>query len=134
MLTALPDQPLRAPRQVLLVDDDPHFVELARMLLARDPELSIIAAAASGEDAVALCPVHKPDLVIVDVQMPGINGFETARRLLGASPALNIIIVSGYEDPTYRSLAESIGALGFIVKKQLSPQAVKAMLGPGLQP
>ena len=108
---------------ILLVDDQAAFRQLARSLLSGQPHISIVGEAASGEEALTLLPTLKPEAVILDVQLPGMNGFETAWRLLDASPGIRVLIISGY-DFQYEALARSVGAVAFLPKKQFSAEAV----------
>jgi DNA-binding NarL/FixJ family response regulator len=117
------------PFAVLLVDDEPEFLSLARMLLEGDPALAVIGQATSGEEAIALVPVLHPDVVILDVQMPGMNGFEAARRLTEAAPGLRTVLTSALDQASYSALAEQAGAAAFVAKKDLSVASVLAALG-----
>jgi len=111
-------------RAVLVVDDQPEFLTLARALLSGHPDLIVIGEATSCDGALALLPSLSPDGVILDVQLSGMNGFEAARRLADASPGLRLIMVSAYGDPQYEQLARAAGAVAFLPKKELSAEAV----------
>lgn len=113
---------------ILVVDDQPEFLQLARALLNNPPGLVVVGEATSGPEALALLLVLKPDVVVLDVQMPGMSGFETARRLLAASPGLCIIMVSAFDEADYEALAYSVGAAAFLTKKEFSAGAVSAVL------
>lgn len=115
-------------RTLLLVDDQPEFRLLARLLLDGQPGVQVIGEAESGEEALELVPRLRPEVVLLDVQMGGMNGFETARQLMGLSPSLRIIITSSDEDPTYEALAHAAHALGFLPKKALSHTALQQIL------
>lgn len=117
-------------RTLLLVDDQPEFRLLARLLLDGQPGVQVIGEAASGEEALELVPRLRPQVVLLDVQMGGMNGFETARRLMDLVPSLRIIITSSDEDPTYEALAQAAQALGFLPKKALSHTALQQLLAP----
>jgi two-component system invasion response regulator UvrY len=108
---------------ILLVDDQAAFRKLARSLLSAHPSVSIVGEAASGEEALALLTTLKPEAAILDVQLPGMNGFETAWRLLDALPGIRVLMISGY-DFQYEALARSVGAVAFLPKKQFSAEAV----------
>ena len=121
----------RAPtvtHTVLLVDDQPAFLELARSILQGSARFQVIGHAANGEEALRLLPALRPDLVIMDVIMPGMSGFKLAQRLREVSPALKMVLVSATDDPLYARLAETAGALGFVGKKRFSPEAISALL------
>jgi two-component system invasion response regulator UvrY len=108
---------------ILLVDDQAAFRQLARALLSVHPAVLIVGEAASGEEALALLPALKPDAVILDVQLPGMNGFEAAWRMLDVSPGLRVVMISGY-DFQYEALARTVGAVAFLPKKQFSSEAI----------
>lgn len=113
---------------LLLVDDQPEFRLLARLLLDGQCGVRVIGEAESGEEALELVPRLRPQVVLLDVQMGGMNGFETARRLMDLAPSLRIIITSSDEDPTYEALAHAAQALGFLPKKALSHTALQQLL------
>lgn len=114
--------------RLLLVDDQPVFLELARAMFWNQEGFTVAGEAASGEEAVALMPQVRPDVVLLDIEMPGMHGFETARRLLAMAPGLRVIMVSASTDDQYPALATDAGALGFLSKKLLSAEALAAFL------
>lgn len=116
--------------RVVLVDDQPLFVELAKSLLAKDPRITVVGEASTIKDAIPLVRSLGPDLVLLDVHLPDMNGFEAARALLASSPGLRIILTSSQDEPEYHYLATTVGALGFISKKELSLEAVMGMMMP----
>ena len=115
----------------MLVDDQQGFLDLARMLLQAQPGIRVIGEATSGEEAIVLLHRLKPKAVVIDVQMPGMTGFEAARKLLEISPDLRIVIVSNFDDPEYTILTQSIGAQGFFSKKAFPVETIARLLrGP----
>lgn len=114
---------------LLLVDDQPAFLRMAKEMLERDPALRVVALSTSGEEALSRLDHLHPDALLLDVHLPGINGFETARRAVRQAPGLSIVLFSAVEDPEYESLARAVGALGFLPKKRLAARTVRAMLG-----
>lgn len=113
---------------VVIVDDQPEFLILAERLLTRSSDFRVVGTATSGHQALALLPSLVPDLAIVDVGMPGMNGFEVARRLLELAPALRVVIMSLATNSQYESMATQAGAAGFLAKTEFSPQAVSRIL------
>ena len=112
---------------VLIVDDHAAFRALARKVLAR-AGFDVVAEAADGESALAAAARINPEIVVLDVQLPGINGFEVARRLLASSSAPAVVLVSTAEAVDYgRRIGES-GAVGFITKSNLSGDTLHAAL------
>ena len=112
---------------VLIVDDHTAFRELAREVLARSG-FDVIGDATDGERALRAAARLNPQVVVLDVQLPGINGFEVARRLLAAPRPPVVVLVSTAEARDYgRRIGES-GAIGFITKSNLSGDTLHALL------
>lgn len=103
--------------RVVVVDDEPAFLDVAESLLAQEPGVRVVGTASSGQEACDLVPTLRPELVIVDVQMPGMSGFETARRLVRSTSGVRIVMVSAQDEPQYEAIAMAAGASGFITKK-----------------
>jgi len=116
------------PHTVLIVDDHPTFRLTARALLEAEG-FEIVGEAVDGESAVEAARRLRPELVLLDVQLPGIDGFEVARRLTsnGSSPA--IVLTSSRDACDFGSLVASSGARGFVAKAELSGDALNALLG-----
>jgi len=108
------------PVRTLLVDDHPAYLERARQLLEQHPGVEVAGIALSGEEAIALAADLRPDLVLLDFQMPGLNGIETARRLTSQHPDLKVIIVTAHDDPAYRIAAGEAGAHAWIAKTDIA--------------
>src|SRR5438128_517120 len=113
---------------VLVVDDEPAFLDLAQMVLSQRPGMSVVGTASSGEQALELLPSLKPEVIILDVQMPGMSGFEAARRLRSAAAGLRLFIVSAHDEPQYEAIAIAAGANGFLTKKALLSQGIDRFL------
>jgi CheY-like chemotaxis protein len=119
------ETPPQAPYTVVLVDDQSEFLELARGLLARGAALQVVGDANSGEAALALIAqlAPQPDIALVDVEMPGLDGFETARRLRALAPTVRVILTSASSNTRYAAAAVGVGAV-FLPKRRLSAKAV----------
>jgi DNA-binding NarL/FixJ family response regulator len=111
----------------VVVDDHPSFRRSARMLLVEEG-FEVLGEAESAAGAVALVANLEPDLVLLDVQLPGVDGFEVASRLRERSPALAIVLVSTRDRADYGSLVEQSGARGFIAKADLSGAVLETVL------
>ena len=112
---------------VLIVDDHAAFRALARTVLTRSG-FDVLGEAADGEDALAAAARVRPDVVVLDVQLPGINGFEVARRLLTGQRPPTVVLVSTAEATDYGRRIRDSGAVGFITKSHLSGDTLHALL------
>ena len=117
----------RPARRVLVVDDHASFRRCASKLLSSEG-YDVVGEAADGASALALAARLKPDLVLLDIQLPDIDGFAVAERLLASHPELQIVLVSSRDQSTYGPLIETSGALGFISKSELAGAALERLL------
>jgi DNA-binding NarL/FixJ family response regulator len=115
------------PTTVLIVDDHPSFRSSAHMLLEAEG-FDVIGESPDGESALEAVTALRPDVVLLDVQLPGIDGFEVTRRLRANGDAPAVILVSSRDRGDYGALAEESGALGFVAKGELSGAALEALL------
>jgi DNA-binding NarL/FixJ family response regulator len=118
---------LRPTRRVLIVDDHPSFRRCARSLLAAEG-FDVVGEAEDGAAALALAAELEPELVLLDVQLPDIDGFAVAERLLAAAPDVRIVLVSSRDGSEYGRLVEASGAVGFVFKGDLSASAIERLL------
>ncbi|MGZ4352974.1 MAG: response regulator [Gaiellaceae bacterium] len=114
-------------RRVLVVDDHPSFRRCARALLAEEG-FEVVGEAEDGAAALDLAAELEPELVLLDIQLPDVDGFEVASRLLARDPGLAIVLVSSRERSDYGSLVEQSGARGFVSKAELSGAALERLL------
>ncbi|MFD0961363.1 response regulator [Paenibacillus chungangensis] len=110
------------PVRVLIVDDHPHGREGIRDILSGDSFFQIAGEAACGEEAIAVMAELQPDLVLMDINMPGLDGLETTYRLKLLYPSLKIIMVTVSDDITHLFEAIKRGAQGYLLKN-LDPSA-----------
>jgi DNA-binding NarL/FixJ family response regulator len=113
--------------KVLIVDDSASFRSSARLLLESE-DFEVIGEAEDGGSGVRQAEALAPDLVLLDVQLPDIDGFEVAGQVTGAPDGPAVILVSSREASDFGSLVESCGALGFVGKADLSGAALRALL------
>lgn len=116
---------MRAVR-VLLVDDSDEFRHLLERLLLR-LGFQIAGSVASGETALALMTSAQPDVVILDIAMPGLNGLEVARRIRETDTDVQLIILSMHGTPEYQQAATAIGVDAYVVKDDLVPDLQNAL-------
>jgi DNA-binding NarL/FixJ family response regulator len=114
-------------RTVLIVDDHPSFRASARAMLEADG-YEIVGEAADGASALAAARTLKPDLVLLDVQLPDANGFDICEFLCGDGPHPDIVLVSSRDASDYNGLIESSHARGFLQKGDLSGETLRALL------
>ncbi|MBE3597914.1 MAG: response regulator transcription factor [Limnochordaceae bacterium] len=114
---------------VLLVDDQPDFLRMARLILATDPAFRVVGTAGTGEEALQRLVELQPDVLLIDVHLPGLNGLETARQALDRWPRVRVVLVSALDDPEYEALSRSVGAAGFLSKKHLEVSRLRQLLG-----
>ncbi len=117
--------------RVLIIDDQPAFRKQLCSVLTFTG-LVVAGEAESVREALRLLPVISPDLAIVDVDLPGINGIEGTLLLKKASPKLRVILVSAYSDQSalFKQAAASVGAEKFISKDHLDPEVIKGWIVP----
>ena len=118
---------VRPFRRVLVVDDHASFRSCVRELLESEG-FDVVGEAADGESAVALAAELEPELVLLDIQLPDIDGFAVAARLLKAEPQLRIMLVSSRDRSSYGPLIDQSGARGFIAKAELDGKALARLL------
>lgn len=102
--------------RVLLVDDEPNVCRALCMRLGVEPDLEVVGAAGDGRSAISLALELRPDVVLMDVAMPLLDGIAATGRLRTAFPRLPVIILTLHDDPATRSAAAEAGAAGFIPK------------------
>jgi DNA-binding NarL/FixJ family response regulator len=109
----------------LVVDDSPAFLRAFCTFLQQQPNLKIVATARDGREALALAEKLQPELILLDVQMPGMNGVEAARQLGAQCPATCVVMVTALDAPELRQACLQCGARGFIhknvVRQELPP-------------
>jgi DNA-binding NarL/FixJ family response regulator len=118
----------RPPRRVLVVDDHPSFRRCVHQLLTAEG-FEVVGEAENGRSAVPLADELAPDFVLLDIQLPDVDGFEVASRLLARRPRLPILLVSSRDRAEYGERIEASGARGFVAKAELSRTTIERALG-----
>lgn len=108
------------PIRILLADDHAIMRDGLRALLDRQADLEVVAEAADGRECIRLADEYAPDVVMMDVAMPNMNGIEAARRVLSAHPSIGIVMLSMHRDESYVLQSLRAGAKGYLLKD--SPQ------------
>jgi len=104
------------PIRTFLVDDNPKFLEAAKSFLATSAQFEIVGHANSGREALEQIPELHPDLVLLDLVMPDVNGLEVTRQLKIGQGAPHIIILTLHDNAAYHILAQTVEADGFVSK------------------
>lgn len=102
--------------QVLIVDDHPLARKAVKSLLASDPSFVLVGEATSGEEALSVCEELQPDLVLMDIHMPGMNGLEATREIKQRHPQTKVVILSVSDDIADLFTAIQFGAQGYLLK------------------
>ncbi|WP_346912898.1 response regulator transcription factor [uncultured Roseibium sp.] len=115
------------PVRILLVDDHPIVREGYLRLLERQPGLSVVAEASNGEAAIDAFAAHAPDIVLMDLSMPGAGGLAAVEAILACDPRARIIVVSMHQGAIFAQKAMAAGARGFVSKSSPPEELVSAI-------
>ena len=115
------------PIRVLIADDHPLFRDGLRALLKSVPEAELVGEAATGDEAVASARGAQPDVVLMDIQMPGVNGIEATRQILSTSPHTAILMLTMFEDDDVVFAAMRAGARGYLLKGADQAEILRAL-------
>ncbi|HEY3396565.1 MAG TPA: response regulator transcription factor [Armatimonadota bacterium] len=113
--------------RIVLADDHQIMREGLRMLLEKEADFEVIAEADNGRQAVELCRKHRPDLVVMDVAMPDLNGMDATRQILADRPEARVLALSMYADRRYASGMLAAGAAGYVLKDAAFEELVRAI-------
>ena len=113
--------------RVIVADDHPVFRDGLAMLLGSVEGIEVVGSAGTGQDAVELALAEMPDVVVMDVQMPGLNGIDATRRLSVEAPALGVVVLTMSEDDGTVFAAVKAGARGYLVKGAEQDEIVRAI-------
>ncbi|MCW5853311.1 MAG: response regulator transcription factor [Anaerolineae bacterium] len=117
--------------RILLADDHPLFRHGLAALLKQTPDFEVVGEATTGEEVVALANSLQPDLVLMDIRMPGVNGIEATRRILAARPTTRVLVVTMFEDDASVFTAMRAGARGYILKDADKDEMLRAIRAVG---
>ena len=119
------------PLRVLVADDHPMFRHGMIALLEAAPEFTVVGEAATGDEAVNLATELQPDVILMDIRMPGVNGIEATRRIVYTSPHIRILIVSMSDDDASIFTAMRAGARGYVQKDAQKADMLRAIRAVG---
>lgn len=123
--------PRARPIRVLIADDEPLFIESVEALLANDDRVEVVGTARNGRDAVELAIALAPDVTLMDISMPMLDGIEAARRIREHHPTACILVLTGSSISADVDRSRQAGVAAFLTKDRLGTQLVDAILDLG---
>ena len=127
MVTASDEEGISRPSTLVIVDDHPLFRAAIRQMLGGWPDLEVVGEASDGCESVELCHRLHPELVLMDLSMPNMDGFEATREIRLESPSTIVLVLTASEEPEYLLKALRAGASGYVLKQMGSQQIVGAI-------
>ena len=115
------------PIRVLIIDDHEIVREGLQTLLAEEPDFEVVGSAGDGAAAVALAEATKPDVIVMDLVMPGLDGIEATRRILGKDPSARVLVLTTFVDDQRVREAIQAGATGYLLKDILKTDLLRAL-------
>lgn len=113
--------------RILLADDHAVVRDGLRALLEKQPDMSVVGEAADGRDSIRLAEEQSPDVVIMDIGMPNLNGIEATRRILAANPRTAVVMLSMHQDESYVLRSLKAGAKAYLLKDSLRSEVIDAI-------
>lgn len=120
--------PRPEPVRLLLVDDHPMFLEGLRLVLSAEPDLAVIGEAVTGDQAVASALELQPDVVVMDLHLPGLRGTDATRQIVTTSPHIGVLVLTMFDDDDSVFTAMRAGARGYLLKGAAHAQVVRGIL------
>jgi two-component system, NarL family, response regulator DesR len=108
-----------SPLKLLIADDNELFVSALEGLLANDVSVRVVARAPNGKSAAELAAELRPDVVLMDLSMPHMDGFEATKTILADTPDTAIVVLTGSDDPADHERAHTAGAAGYVTKDRI---------------
>src|SRR5881409_4328631 len=112
---------------VLLADDHTLVRQGFRALLEAEPDIAVVGAAETGRQAVQLAKKLRPDVVLMDIAMPLLNGLEATRQIIRQVPSSKVLVLSSYSDDEYVHQLTEAGAAGYLIKQTAANDLIKAI-------
>ena len=118
---------MSTPIKVLLVDDHAVVRMRFKMLLESADDIKVVAEAESGEQGIKFYVEHQPDVVVMDITMPGIGGLEAIDRIMAKDNSAKILVLSAHEDSVHPKRVLNAGAMGYLTKRSAAEELIKAI-------
>src|SRR5215469_3690126 len=113
--------------RILLADDHIVMRDGLRALLEKQPDMTVVAEAGDGRETVRLAEEQLPDVIVMDIAMPNMNGIEATRRITGSNPQTAVVILSMHQDESYVLRSLKAGAKGYLLKDSLRSDVIEAI-------
>lgn len=118
------------PCRIILADDHTLVCQGIRKILEANPGLEVIGEAADGQEALELLEKLRPDVIILDIQMPRLSGMEAAARIKKNRPEVKVLVLTMYKEEVYLRQAKEIGVEGFVLKEDIDLVLISAVTAP----
>jgi DNA-binding NarL/FixJ family response regulator len=119
------------PVRVVIADDNELFCAALRAILEPEPGVVVLGLAADGDEALRLARELRPDVVLMDLSMPVLDGFLATERILAEVPGTTIVVLTGSADDEDVERARAAGAAGYVTKERIAVELVQAVLTAG---
>jgi DNA-binding NarL/FixJ family response regulator len=116
------------PTRVLIADDSHLFGDAVELILEADERIEVVGRALDGAQAVTLARELDPDVVLLDISMPGVGGIEAIEAMLREDADRRVLVLTGSADPADREKAQEAGAVGYLTKEQIADELVPGVL------
>ena len=110
--------------RLVIADDHPLMRDAIRRAVESDPDLEVVGEARDGTEAVRVIQARRPDIAVLDIDMPGLDGFAVARALLDKGVGAAVVFLTVHDDPAFYEMAEAVGAKGYILKDSAAAEVV----------
>ncbi len=117
--------------RVLIADDERLFAEALELILAADERIQVVGRARDGREAISLARELDPDVVLMDLSMPGLDGFSAIAEIVADGGEQRVLVLSGSADPDDIAKAHDVGACGYLTKENIADDLVSRILDPG---
>jgi DNA-binding NarL/FixJ family response regulator len=114
--------------RVLIADDERLFAEALELILQSDERIEVVGKAFDGRRALELARELEPDVILMDLSMPGMDGFEAIQTLVTEEPSRKVVVLSGSNDPDDIARAQTAGACGYLTKERIADELVPRVL------
>lgn len=121
-------QPDARPVRVLVVDDEQPFVDMVQALLASDDRIEVVGTAGNGREAVELALSLQPDVTLMDISMPVMDGIEAVRRIRAERPQATVLMLTGSSAASDVDRSRQAGAAGYLTKDRVGAQLIETVL------